>query len=249
MTDYTYKIIDDANNTKEFIINIQEYFKNSDSSIHKARNEIKTISFDNKELVVKSFKIPNLINKVVYTFFRDSKAKKSYENSVKIIDFVPKPIGYIEFKKFGLLNESYYVSEKFDYDFTIREPLLENNFQDKEAIFKAFAAFTMRLHENGIFHLDYSPGNILIKKEDDNYTFKIVDINRMEFRTLSVDERLKNFAKLWAKDDDLKIIIKEYAKLIDEDEHSCIETSLKYSQAHKDRKNMKKRLRGVEVVD
>lgn len=249
MTNYIYKTIDNAKDTQEFIINIQEYFKSSNNSIHKARNEIKIINFKNKSLVVKSFKIPNLINKMVYTFFRDSKAKKSYENSIKIIDFVPKPIGYIEFKRFGLIDESYFVSENFEYDFTIREPLLQADFRDKEEVFKAFARFSYNLHENGIFHLDYSPGNILIKKDDQNYTFKIVDINRMELRTLSIDDRLKNFAKLWAKDDDLKIIIKEYAKLINEDEQSCIEIALKYSQAHKDRKNMKKRLRGVEVVD
>lgn len=249
MTNYTYQIIDKARRTQEFIINIQNYFNASQDSIHKARNEIKVIDFDAKSLVVKSFKSPNIINKIVYTFFRDSKAKKSYENCIKIIDFVPKPIGYIEFKKFGLLEESYFVSEKFDYDFTIREPLLQSNFKNKESVFKAFAAFTLKLHQSGILHLDYSPGNILIKKEDENYIFKIVDINRMEFRKLSLNERLKNFAKLWAKDDDLKIIIKEYAKLIDADEQNCIESALKYSQAHKDRKNLKKRVRGVEVVD
>lgn len=249
MTNYIYKIIDDAKDTQEFITNIQEYFKSSNNSIHKARNEIKIINFKNVDLVVKSFKSPNIINKIVYTFFRDSKAKKSYENSIKIIDFVPKPIGYIEFKKFGLLGESYFVSEKFDYDFTIREPLLQADFIDKEKVFKAFAKFTYDLHEKGILHLDYSPGNILIKEEDENYTFKIVDINRMEFRTLSLNERVKNFAKLWAKDDDLKTIVKEYAKLIGKDEQSCIESALNYSQTHKDRINTKKRLRGVEVVD
>lgn len=249
MTNYRYEIIDNTKDCKEIIINIHEHFKNSNSSVHKARNEIKVINFNGRDLVAKSFKIPNIINKIVYTFFRDSKAKKSYENSVKIIDFVPKPIGYIEFKKFALLDESYFVSEKFDYDFTIREPLLDNTFDDKEAVFKAFAAFTLKLHENGILHLDYSPGNILIKKEQNSYAFKVVDINRMKFKSLSLDERLKNFAKLWAKDDDLKIIIKEYAFLTGADEQSCIETALKYSQAHKDRKNFKKRLRGAEVVD
>jgi len=232
-----------------FLKNIQNYFYASQNSIHKARNEIKIIDFNGESLVVKSFKTPNIINKIIYTFFRDSKAKKSYENSMKIFDFVPKPIGYIEFHKFGLIDDSYFVSEKFDYDFTIREPLRDDNFENKKEIFEAFAKFTYDLHENEILHLDYSPGNILIKKEDENYIFKIVDINRMEFRTLSVDERVKNFAKLWAKDDDLRTIIKEYAKLIGKDEQSCIETSLKYSQAHKDRKNMKKRLRGVEIVD
>ena len=237
------------NKYENFILNIRDYFNSSLNSIHKARNEIKIVEFEDEELVIKAFKIPNIINKIVYSFFRDSKAKKSYENSIKIINFVPKPIGYIEFFKFGLLNDSYFVSENFKYDLTIREPLLDINYPNKEDIFKQFAKFTFDLHQNNILHLDYSPGNILIKKDEDNYIFKVVDINRMQFRTLSLDERLKNFAKLWAKDEDLKIIIKEYAKLIDEDEQKCIDIALKYSQMHKDRINAKKRRRGQEVVD
>lgn len=237
------------NEYSELLKNIQSYFKESQNSIHKARNEIKIIDFQDKSLVIKSFKVPHLINRVVYTFFRDTKAKKSYENSVKIAKFVPKPIGYIEFKKSLLLQESYFVSENFEYDFTIREPLVERDFLDKEKIFKEFALFTFKLHVEGIFHLDYSPGNILIKRENEGYVFKIVDINRMKFKTLSLDERLENFSKLWARDEDLKIIIKEYAKLYKSDEESCIKTALKYSQAHKNRKNAKKRLRGEAVVD
>ena len=233
----------------DLLKNIQNHFNTSQDSIHKARNEIKIIDFSSESLVVKSFKIPNILNKVVYTFFRDSKAKKSYDNSLKIGYFSPNPIGYIEFKKSGLFNESYFVSENFKYDFTIREPLLDDNFENKKEIFKAFARFTYDLHENGILHLDYSPGNILIKEEDKSYILKIVDINRMEFRTLNIDERLKNFAKLWAKDHDLKIIIKEYCRLINADEDGSIKIALKYSQEHKDRKNAKKRLRGEAVVD
>jgi serine/threonine protein kinase len=233
----------------DFLKNIQNYFNTSQDSIHKARNEIKIINFDGESLVVKSFKIPNILNKVIYTFFRDSKAKKSYDNSLKIGHFSPNPIGYIEFKKSGLFNESYFVSENFKYDFTIREPLLQADFKDKEKVFKAFARFTYEIHEKGILHLDYSPGNILIKEEDKSYIFKIVDINRMEFRTLNIDERLGNFAKLWAKNDDLKTIIKEYCKLINADEEGSIKIALKYSQEHKDRKNAKKRLRGEAVVD
>lgn len=69
-----YKLIDDS--YLPFIKNIQNCFIHSNTSIHKARNEIKIIDFEGQKLVVKSFKIPNIINKVVYTFFRDSKAKK-----------------------------------------------------------------------------------------------------------------------------------------------------------------------------
>lgn len=236
-------------NFEPLLKNIRDYFRNSDDSIHKARNEIKVINFENRELIIKSFKIPNIINKIVYSFFKDSKAKKSYDNSLRIIDFVPKPIGFIEFTKSGLIDESYFVSEKFDYDFTIREPLLDSDFLDREAILKDFAKFTFELHENCIFHLDYSPGNILIKKEGGVYLFKIVDINRMQFKTLTLDERLKNFSKLWAKDDDLRIITNEYAKLMRMNIEHCTEAALKYSQTHKNRINTKKRVRGMKVVD
>lgn len=245
-----YSINDRYNNFKDFTLNIKKFFEKEQENIHKARNELKIISFDGIDTVVKSFKVPNIINKLVYSFFRDSKAKKSYEYSLKIGKFTPTPISYIEFYENGLLSNSYFISERFNYDFTIREPLVDKDFDNKEEIFKQFAKFTFDLHENGILHQDYSPGNILIKNEDeDNYIFKIVDINRMEFKELDLDTRLKNFAKLWAKDEDLKIIVEQYAKILGENIDFCIDTSIKFSQEHKDKKNLKKRLKGKKVVD
>ena len=229
--------------------NIRTYFEDSTNSIHKARNEIKIIDFQSQKLVVKAFKVPHLVNKIVYTFFRATKAKKSYENSLRISKFVPQAIGYIEFRKLGLLSDSYFISEQFEYDFTIREVITEADFKDRENIFKELAKFTFLLHEDGILHKDYSPGNILIKLSENAYEFKIVDINRMEFKELNIDERLKNFSQLWAKDSDLKIVIDEYSKLINENEEVCFQKAVHYSQKHKDRKNFKKRLKGREVVD
>ena len=234
---------------KDFILNIQEYFANNSNSIHKARNEIKILTHSNQEVVVKSFKVPHLLNRIVYTFFRESKAKKSYDYSVKIAQFVPKPIGYIEFSQRGLIEKSYFISEHFNYDFTIREPLLDADFPQKKEILQAFAKFTFELHENEILHQDYSPGNILIKKENNGFIFKIVDINRMNFRVLDLNTRLKNFAKLWINNNDLEIVAKAYAKLINEEERFCISKALHYSQKHKNKINMKKRLKGIEVVD
>jgi len=234
---------------EDFLLNINSYFDENNNSIHKARNELKIISYSGVDTIVKSFKIPNFFNRIVYSFFRDTKAKKSYENSVKINDFTPLPIGYIEFYEYGLLTKSYFVAEKFDYDFTIKEPIVNKELVDRENIFREFANFTYRLHENGIYHNDYSPGNILVKREETDYTFKIVDINRMKFKELSLDERLKNFAKLWLLDEDLTTIIKKYAELLHEDENKSVKIALKYSRALKRKINMKKRLKGIEVVD
>lgn len=235
-------------NFENFTVDIQNQFTSNQKTIHKARNELKIISSNNLNTVVKSFKIPNLINRIAYTFFRSSKAKKSYEYSLKIKQFTPQAISYIEFYISGLIQKSYFISEQFDYDFTIREPLLDDGFTSKEEILRAFARFSLELHNNGIFHNDYSPGNILIKKENDTFVFKIVDINRMKFFDLSETDRAKSFSKLWARDDELKIISDEYTKYYksSKDFSSLV---CKYSDNNKQFKNFKKRLKGKKVND
>ncbi|WP_066159508.1 lipopolysaccharide kinase InaA family protein [Aliarcobacter skirrowii] len=249
MSKFKLEVNEEFKTLKNFVKNIKIFFQKNNNTIHKARNEIKVINYENRDFVVKSFKIPHIINKFVYTFFKSSKAKKSYDYALKIDKFTPKPIGYIEFYKFGLLDESYFISEKFDYNFTIREPLLDINFLNKNEIFKAFAQFTFDLHENEIYHLDYSPGNILIKKENDKFIFKIVDINRMKFLNMDLEKRAKNFSKLWAKDEDLEFIAKEYAKIYEKNNEEFISKTISFSKKHKAVKNFKKRLKGIKVVD
>ena len=231
---------------RDFLTNIKNYFDNSKSSIHKARNELKVIPYKDTNTIVKSFKIPNILNKIIYTFFRDSKAKKSYDNSIKLADFTPTPIGYIEYYKNSLLNESYFISEQFHYDFTIREPLLDKSFHNREDILKAFAKFTAKLHDAGVFHDDYSPGNILIKKDATDYIFKIVDVNRMKFFPLKENDRAKNFSKLWANENDLTLIAQEYLKYFPSNKN-FIQKVLHYSMQNKKRKNFKKRLKGQSI--
>lgn len=246
---YKYILNSIFGNFKNALLNIKDIFHQSNVSIHKARNELKIIKINGINCVVKSFKVPNIINQFAYSYLRDSKAKKSYLHALKIDKFTPQPIGYIEFYSKGLLKESYFISEEFTYDFTIREPLLDNNFAHREDIFKAFARFTLELHDNNIFHNDYSPGNILIKKNlNGNYIFKIVDINRMKFSTLSSLDRAKNFSKLWASKEILITMAKEYLQYYKEDKN-FLQNVLYYSEKNKKIKNFKKRLKGKEVND
>ena len=246
---YKYILNPKYHTFKEHLLHIQTLFQSTGETIHKARNELKTIAIEKNDYIVKSFKVPHLLNRFIYTFLRDSKAKKSYDNAIKIGYFTPTPVAYIEYYNSSLLEKSYFVAEKFNYDFTIREPLLDINFTDRNKIFEEFAAFTYEIHQNNIFHLDYSPGNILIKKKKNGFEFKIVDINRMQFKKLSLEERLKNFNKLWANDSDMKIIIDKYAQLLHEDSQKCIEKAIYHSQKNKNFKNFKKCLKGKKVVD
>lgn len=244
MINFKYNISSEFKDFEEFLLNIKKYFKQNSNTIHKARNEIKVINHQNLDLVVKAFKVPNLINQIAYSFFRDSKAKRSFEYSLKIEDFTPKPLGYIEFYENFLLKESFFISEKFDYDFTAKALFFDENIENKKAILKKFAAFTYTLHEAGIYHLDYSPGNILIKKEGEKYIFKIVDINRMQFFKPNLNFRMKNFSKLWAKDEDLKIIAKEYAKVSNLSEDELIKKIIYFTNQDKKIKALKRKLRG-----
>lgn len=237
----------DYQSLKASFESIQEIFAGDDHSIHKARNELKIIELDGIKTVVKSFKVPHLLNRIVYTYFRKSKAYKSYHNALRLEELgisTPKPIALIEFYESGLLGESFFIAEYFDYDFTIRTPLLEP-LEDREAIFKAFAAYTYDLHQKGVWHLDYSPGNILIKRTEKKYQFSIVDINRMEFRPITPFEGCENFNKLWASDKEIEIIGREYARLSGFNVAVTIAEMRKHNDANKRIKNFKKRLKNL----
>ncbi|KFN39344.1 MAG: hypothetical protein JU82_07440 [Sulfuricurvum sp. MLSB] len=224
---------------------IRSIFHADSNTIHKARNELKVIEIGGVKTVVKSFKIPHLFNRIVYTRLRRSKAYKSYHNALRLQELgvsTPSPIALIEFFESGLLSESYFISEHFDYDFTIRTPLLEP-MEEREAIFTAFAAYTYDLHRKGVWHLDYSPGNILVKRTENSYLFSIVDINRMAFRSITPMQGCENFNKLWASDSDLAIMGREYARLSGLGENIVIAEMKRHNDANKRVKNFKKRLK------
>jgi len=247
--DYRFKINNNFLEFKDFLLNIKEFFNKNNTTIHKARNEIKIIKYNNKKYVVKSFKKPTLLKSIYYTK-TSSKAKRSYEYSLILGNLTPTPIGYIEFFEKNRLSDSFFISEYFEYDFLIREVLFNKNFLDREVILKEFAKFTSKLHNKNILHLDYSAGNILIKKEANKYKFKVVDVNRMKFKKLSIDERLKNFNMLWASNDDMKIIITEYARINNINKNYAINKAISYSFRLKLFKNFKKLIKGkIKNID
>ena len=232
---------------ESFLLNIKTYFKNNSQTIHKARNELKVIDYEGINTVVKAFKIPHKLNQFVYAYFRDSKAKKSYQNAMKLISLnihTPMPIGFIEFYKMGLFKESFFITEKLDYEFTIREPLRNKDLNNRENILKQFVAFTYNLHQKNVFHKDYSAGNILVMETKNDYNFSVVDINRMEFKHMSLEERLDNFAKLWLDEDSLMIIAKEYAKLSNTDEEEALSILRKCDKKLKSFVEFKRNIRG-----
>jgi hypothetical protein len=179
------------------------------------RNSLKLFKHEDKTLNVKSFRIPNVINQVAYRFFRKSKAERSFTYAKKLQNLgvgTPQPVAYYEYKTPFLFKKSFYISEQIDCDLTYRELTTDLSYPNHEAILRAFTRFTFRLHEKQIKFLDHSPGNTLIKNVGNTYEFYLVDLNRMEFKSMGIEERIKNFAKLTTHKSMIEVMSDEYAK-------------------------------------
>ncbi|MGM8361083.1 lipopolysaccharide kinase InaA family protein [Flavobacterium sp. ARAG 55.4] len=185
------------------------------------RNKIKLFELEGKTINIKSFKIPHLINKIAYKYFRKTKARRSYEYATVLLEKgigTPQPIAYFENYDGIGLKESYYVSEHLVTELTFRELVTNPNYPDYSNILRQFTQFTFQLHEKGIEFLDHSPGNTLIKKgSEGQYLFFLVDLNRMNFhQSMNFHQRMNNFRRLTPQKGMITVMSNEYSKLYTE---------------------------------
>ena len=231
---------------KNQLESIIENFDVSSEYDYEKRNKIRSVKIDDLTINIKSFKIPNLINKIAYRFFRKSKAQRSYEYANILTEKkigTPQPIAYYENRNFLGLLDSYYVCEHLSYDLTYRELVTDTNYPDHENILRQFTKFTWQLHEKGIYFKDHSPGNTLIIKNDDTYSFFLVDLNRMSFFELDLDDRMKNFSRLTPKKEMVEIMSDAYAKLSGGDFKTIFEKMWFYTNQFQEKYHRKKRLK------
>lgn len=182
------------------------------------RNTLKTIALYDETVMVKSFKVPGLFKRYIYGSFRKSKARRSYENSVKLAQLgirVPAPIAYAERKVQGQLYESFYFSKFENRTFTVHDVLLKKVEIDQVKLLQAFTAYTYQLHQKGILHLDLTPGNILVSTTESGFEFSLVDVNRMEFqnRAIPPSRAIENLGRLTELPDAVKVILDTYSEV------------------------------------
>ena len=211
---------------------IPKFFADEGKVVYDGRNILKRISLDNVDVVVKSFKKPHIINRVVYSYFRQSKAARSYIYSMELQKHgfnTPEPIAMIEQFQKGLLTNSYYVC-CYDNGETVRY-LMDGKVEGNEDKLLAFARYTFALHQAGILHLDYSPGNILIHQNGANeYSFSLVDVNRMQLLPeIDCDKVCRNMCRLCISREVLAYIMTEYASLRGWDVAATVKLALYYS--------------------
>ena len=213
----------------DFIQSVPVQFDKGGTVIYKDRNEIRVFDVNGSPLNVKRFKTPILFNRLIYTFFRPSKAKRSFQYALKLIEKgieTPQPVAYILIKKWGLLYDSYYISRHADYNRTFYE-FGKGGVEGREHILNVFAVFTADLHEKGVLHKDYSPGNILFKEENGAVMFSLVDINRLRLGDVPVHKGCLNFVRLWGQQPFFEIVVRKYAEIRGADPEACLKSTLR----------------------
>ncbi|QED37440.1 Kdo domain containing protein [Antarcticibacterium arcticum] len=208
------------------------------------RNSIKIFELSGKNINIKSFKIPNAVNKIAYKFFRKSKAERSFRYAQLLTEKgigTPQPVAFAEETWALGFGKSYYASEHLESELTYRELVTQPDYPNHEEILRAFTRFTFFMHENKVEFLDHSPGNTLIKHHNGKYEFFLVDLNRMNFREMDLEARMKNFSRLTPKKEMLQVMANEYAKCMEKPEAEIFEKMWFYTTDFQEKFHRKQR--------
>lgn len=237
---------------KDDLIRLKNVFPETGRVLHQDRNVLKEFTPKNfpdlqKNIVVKSFKEPNVLNRVVYSLFRKSKAMRSFENSslLKKVGFsVPEPLAYIEYKQSGLLKQSFFVAEHLDFDCTLREVYRKEMF-DLDVILPMVIQQGYALAQANILHKDFSVGNVLLKQTDEGFRISFVDLNRLKVGNISNREALLNFSRLVRDERTEGIIVSEFCRLSGMDKTKAHEILNSAWLKLESRKKLKNKIKGL----
>lgn len=170
--------------------------------IYKGRNELREFTLPSGErVIVKSFCVPNVINRIAYGLFRSSKAERSCQYAALLRTQgigSPAPVGWCTVRHGLLFTHSYYASLRSTLPYTYID-LIKGNIPAAEApdYLRAVGRTAGRLHNAGIIHRDFSRGNLLLgRNADGSIAVELVDLNRLRFHSISQAEGLKNFERL-----------------------------------------------------
>ncbi|WP_165155686.1 lipopolysaccharide kinase InaA family protein [Parabacteroides sp. ZJ-118] len=215
----------------DFIHRIPSLFEQEGTIIYVGRNLIKTFDVEGQVLNVKRFKRPHPLNRLVYTLFRPSKARRAYTYALRLLEKgieTPEPVAYILCKEGGVLGWSYFISIQVPASYHTLYEISQGPLVENEDVFQALGGYTAHLHQKGVYHKDYSPGNILYRRDCKGVRFVLIDINRMSFGAVSLRRGCANFARIWGREAAFRILAESYADTLRVDRERCVRLVLRY---------------------
>ena len=184
--------------------------------------------------ISKQFATPSLWRGIIYGWFCPSKAKRSFEYAHRLDTLTPAHIAYREVRYCGVLRESWYVCQESECKYTFNDLIHNKTFPNRELILQAIGRFTAELYLRGVFHQDYSGGNILFN--EDGSKIEIIDLNRIKFYSkMPLKKGLQLFERLNIDKEALSILGATFAQPLGLDKDFVID----YIITHRWKKHVK----------
>ena len=184
--------------------------------------------------ISKQFATPALWRGIFYGWFCPSKAQRSYAYAHRLEELTPQPIAYREVRYCGILRQSWYVCQESECEYTFNDLIHNKSFPNREVILQAIGRFTAELYQRGVFHQDYSGGNILFN--EDGSKIEIVDLNRIKFyRKMPLKKGLQLFERLNIDKEALSILGSSFAQVLGKDKDFVVN----YIITHRWKKHVK----------
>ncbi|MDE7025116.1 MAG: lipopolysaccharide kinase InaA family protein [Paramuribaculum sp.] len=239
-------VLADAGSVAELCANPQAH--SEVTMIHNGRNRVVLFS-DAKsghQYVIKCFKKPNMAQRVAYTWFTPSKAKRAYRYAAKLrergID-TPREVACIEVYERGMLSRGYFICEYCPWPSLASLWLPAQPFT--QAQIELLAQTLVDMHLAGVLHGDTNIGNFLYDAEHNAMT--TVDVNRTRFhdRVLSQRECLDNMVRLTHRTDVLKKVGELYAAKRGWNKDECVKYLLDNLLRFEQKRNRRNKLKHI----
>ena len=244
----TYHINGDFAADQTFVCSVPQRFADGEGKVlHARRNEVRRFEVGEQQMVVKRYKRVNLVQSVVYSFFRRTKAQRAYDYArlfrERGID-TPREVAYIEQREHGLFTTGYFISLNCPHPPIFKEIVEKPELNTRLA--DAATAFILEMHTRGILHGDLNFGNFLYEEQaDGSVHFTVIDINRSHFRKGMPTRKqcLKNLCTTTHRRDLYEYIVRRYAQLRGWNEDQAYAEALGYLEALEEKQRTKDRLK------
>ena len=233
-------VADDFKAHADFISALPAAFADGQGEIiYDQRNQIRRFTDRGQTFVVKRYKPVNAVQRVVYTFFRKTKAARAYlfaqEFRRRGID-TPREVGYIETGSGRLFSTGYFVS--LEAPGTETHLLLREVKDFSHELADAVARQILTMHSHGVLHGDLNLSNFLCTEHDGQYRFTMIDINRSHFTDGMPDDEtcLQNMVRTTHRRDLYEYLVRSYARQRQWDEQQTADRALRLLERFENRK-------------
>ena len=224
-------------------------------TLHAGRNQIQTIPITSPgrkpiDVAAKAFAIPARPHGFVYAHLRRSKALRSMLNAQRLLELgvlTPDPIACIEYHDSGCLRRSYYICRYWRHNYNLTSLLYRGDSHDSDTanLLDQLVRYTIVQHNHGVLHRDYNPGNILVRATATGYDFALIDLNRLHFTHLDMNDRISTLVRIATQTDHLRTIGRQYSTLYGADSDDFCDRLLRAHRRFVALRNRIKRIKSL----